>query len=56
MNIASKLMNVGYIPRLTDEPTEEYNTDEYMPLYSSVPRNIYIPRLRLTNKYSGIYS
>jgi hypothetical protein len=26
-------MNVAYIPRLTDEATEEYNADEYMPLY-----------------------
>jgi hypothetical protein len=33
-------MNIHYIPQLTDEGIEEYNTDEYMPLYSSVPRNI----------------
>jgi hypothetical protein len=33
-------MNVVYIPQLTEEATEEYNIDEYMPLYSLVPRNI----------------
>jgi hypothetical protein len=29
-----------YIPRLSNETTEEYNVDEYMTLYSSVPWNI----------------
>jgi hypothetical protein len=33
-------MNVVYIPRLTDEATEEYNAAEYLPLYLSVPKNI----------------
>jgi hypothetical protein len=32
--------NIAYIPQLTDETIEEYNTDEYMILYSSVPMNI----------------
>jgi hypothetical protein len=39
-NVASKPTNLVYPPRLTNEETEEYNTDEYMTLYSSVPRNI----------------
>jgi hypothetical protein len=33
-------MNICYIPQLTDEVTKEYNADEYMTLYSSVPMNI----------------
>jgi hypothetical protein len=33
-------MNMYYISRLTDEKTEEYNTDEYMLLYLSISRNI----------------
>jgi hypothetical protein len=40
MNIASKPMNISYIPRLTDEVSEKYNSDEYMSLYSSIARNI----------------
>jgi hypothetical protein len=63
MKIASKPRNIIYIPRLTDETTEGYKVDEYMALYSSVPkiafkpRNIvYIPRLCVTAKYSAIYS
>jgi hypothetical protein len=39
MNIASKPTNIGYIPQLTDEPTEEYNADEYMPIYSPATSN-----------------
>jgi hypothetical protein len=48
-------MNIAYITRLTDEATEENNADEYMPLYSSVPKNIleYIHWLRLTEEYTG---
>jgi hypothetical protein len=45
------------ISRLTDETTEEYNDDEYMPLYFSVSRNIKLYcRLRVTDEYIGIYS
>jgi hypothetical protein len=44
-------MNVCYIPQLTDEPTEEYNVNQYMSLYLLVP----IPRLSVTDEYSEIY-
>jgi hypothetical protein len=30
MNITFKPTNINYIPRLTDEVAEEYNSDEYM--------------------------
>jgi hypothetical protein len=56
-------MNVVYLPQLTDESTEEYNTDEYMALYSLVPRNIVgtpLPRPSHVSIYSlvsrGTYS
>jgi hypothetical protein len=32
--------DIDYIPWLTDEATEEYNANEYMSLYLSVPMNI----------------
>jgi hypothetical protein len=41
---------LAYILQLTDEATEEYNTDEYMSLYSSVPRNI-----KVYSSVRGIY-
>jgi hypothetical protein len=40
MKIASNLRNIVYIPQLIDETTMEYKVDEYMTLYSSVPKNI----------------
>jgi hypothetical protein len=36
-------MNIHYIPRLTDEGTDEYNINEYMPLFIS------------TGKYKSIF-
>jgi hypothetical protein len=33
-------MKISYLPQLTDEETEEYNADEYMTIYSSIPRNM----------------
>jgi hypothetical protein len=57
MNITSKPMNISYISRLTGEVTKEYNSDEYMSLYSLVPRNIQIYSSVTSNcEYSGIYS
>jgi hypothetical protein len=46
-------MNISYIPQLTDEVTEEYNSDEYMTRYSSVLRNIQIYSSVTRNQ--GIY-
>jgi hypothetical protein len=40
MNISPNLRNIVYIYQLTDERTEEYKVNEYMTLYSSIPRNI----------------
>jgi hypothetical protein len=48
MNIASKPRKISYIPRLTDEVTEEYNSGEYISIYSSISRNI--------NLYSSVMS
>jgi uncharacterized protein YutD len=36
MNIGYKPINISFISELIDEVIEEYNSNEYMPLYSSV--------------------
>jgi hypothetical protein len=38
MNIASKPRKISYIPRLTDEVTEEYNSDEYIHIFIGIEK------------------
>jgi hypothetical protein len=52
----SSVTTDGYTTK-TDGITEEYNTDNYMLLYSSVPKNIRVySSVILTDKYIRIYS
>jgi hypothetical protein len=41
-NIPSKSTNIVEIRQLTNESTEEYNSDEFKSTYSSVPMNVTI--------------
>jgi hypothetical protein len=50
MNISPNLRNIVYIYQLTDERTEEYKVNEYMTLYSLIPRNIKLYYLVTCNR------
>jgi hypothetical protein len=54
-----KLMNLSYIHRLTDEPTDEYITDERKVIYDTfvgevAPTNIsnYVHRFHITDEHT----